>query len=403
MRSAMNIGKIHHMTPYLPETGSDLLNRSMDVMEKSAALAGKLHPVTLQGLIDFLRITNTYYSNLIEDHHTHPIDIERAMAQQYDRDPLKRDLQIEARVHVELEREIDCQIVSNSVQPTSPEFICSIHKRFYEQLPERFRKAPADNETAHISVMPGKYRDHYVKVGNLVPASPEVVGLFMTELDRHYDLNRFARIDKLPAIAAAHHRLMWIHPFLDGNGRVARLFTYACMRAAGVVGYGLWSVNRGFAHFKSDYLSALADADAVRQGDLDGRGHLTQKGLNRFCHFFIETCLDQIAFMEKLLNLDGLLTRIEQYIQLRFRHLIPEVAPLRPEALHLIREAFVFGEFARGQAARLTGLKERTARSLIAELIADGLLVSDTPKGLLRLHFSARLLPIWFPGLGPAG
>lgn len=87
---------------------------------------------------------------------------------------------------------------------------------------------------------------------------------------------------------------------------------------------------------------------------------------------------------------------------MRSRNLIPNAAPLRPEALHLIREAFVFGELARGQAARLTGLKERTARSLLAELIADGLLVSDTPKGPVRLHFSARLLPVWFPDLGPA-
>jgi hypothetical protein len=44
-------------------------------------------------LIDFLRITNTYYSNLIEDHNTHPLDIERAMVQQDDEDPAKRDLQ----------------------------------------------------------------------------------------------------------------------------------------------------------------------------------------------------------------------------------------------------------------------------------------------------------------------
>lgn len=58
----MNIGKIRHMTPYPPERSSDLSDRAMDVIEKSTALAGKLHPVTLQGLIDFLSITDTYYS-----------------------------------------------------------------------------------------------------------------------------------------------------------------------------------------------------------------------------------------------------------------------------------------------------------------------------------------------------
>jgi hypothetical protein len=59
------------------------------------------------------------------------------------------------------------------------------------------------------------------------------------------------------------------------------------------------------------------------------------------------------------------------------------------------------GAFSRGQASRLTGLKERTARSLLSELIDEGLLISDTPKGPVRLHFSAHLLPVWFPDLGP--
>ena len=49
----------------------------------------------------------------------------------------------------------------------------------------------------------------------------------------------------------------------------------------------------------------------------------------------------------------------------------------------------------------MTGLKERTLRSLLSEMIHEGLLTSDTPKGQVRLQFSARLLPFWFPDLGP--
>jgi hypothetical protein len=105
--------------------------------------------------------------------------------------------------------------------------------------------------------------------------------------------------------------------------------------------------------------------------------------------------------MRQMLDLEGLLGRVEQYIRLRADHLIPGVDPIRPEALHLIREAFVFGTFARGQAARLTGLKERTARTLLSRLIDEGLLISHTPKGPVRLQFSAHLLPVWFPDLGP--
>jgi hypothetical protein len=110
------------MTPYLPDGTSELQDQAVDVLQRSAALAGRLHPITLHGLIDFLRITNTYYSNLIEDHNTHPIDIERAMAQQYDSDPVKRNLQIEAKAHVDLEHELDSQIVAGFTRPTAPEF-----------------------------------------------------------------------------------------------------------------------------------------------------------------------------------------------------------------------------------------------------------------------------------------
>ena len=127
--------QIHHITPHLPEIQPSVQDRAVDIAEKSAALASLLHPITMQSLIDFLRITNTYYSNLIEDHNTRPVDIERAMAQQYDKDPAKRDLQIEAKVHVELERDLDLEIAAGIVRPTAPDFIQSIHRSFYAKLP----------------------------------------------------------------------------------------------------------------------------------------------------------------------------------------------------------------------------------------------------------------------------
>lgn len=392
--------QLFHMTPYLPTLSAELQDRAVDLLERSAALSSKLHPVTIQGLVDLLRITNTYYSNLIEDHNTHPIDIERAMAEQYDKEPAKRDLQIEAKVHVGLERKLE-QEISDDTDPVAFDYIRSIHRQFYEKLPNRFKIVTDITGQSAIQVEPGEYRNHYVKVGHLVPVAPEAIGRFMEEFSRQYHLKRYGRIEKLIAVAASHHRLMWIHPFSDGNGRVARLFSGVALKASGLSGYGLWTINRGFARFKREYLAALAYADSPRQGDLDGRGNLSQKGLDRFCNYFFSVCLDQIEFMSHMLDLEKLLDRVEQYIRLRVNHLIPGADPIRPEAIHLIREAFVFGSFARGKAAHLTALKERTARSLLSEMIHEGLLTSDTPKGPVRLQFSAHLLPYWFPDLGP--
>ncbi len=42
---------------------------------------------------------NCYYSNLIEGHDTHPVDIERALRHDYSDDPRTRNLQLEAAAH----------------------------------------------------------------------------------------------------------------------------------------------------------------------------------------------------------------------------------------------------------------------------------------------------------------
>src|SRR6185437_6654834 len=58
-------------------------------------------------LADLMRAMNCYYSNLIEGHDTHPVDIERALKNDYSQDRRKRDLQIEAKAHIDVQRWID--------------------------------------------------------------------------------------------------------------------------------------------------------------------------------------------------------------------------------------------------------------------------------------------------------
>ena len=44
-------------------------------------------------------------------------------------------------------------------------------------------------------------------------------------------LEKYQGDRKLIAVMAAHHRFAWIHPFIDGNGRVGRLLTDAILKA----------------------------------------------------------------------------------------------------------------------------------------------------------------------------
>jgi Fic family protein len=210
---------------------------------------------------------------------------------------------------------------------------------------------------------------------------------------------------KLVAAAAAHHRLMWIHPFLDGNGRVARLFIEAYFHRIPVHGFWLWSVSRGLARRNVDYKSALAGADALRRNDLDGRGNLSNQGLIHFCRFFLEVCLDQAEYMGGLLRLQKLVERIRRYAELRSSGMISGPAGakrLRAEAARMLQEVLVRGEAPRGWVISASGLKERTGRSLLGQLIAEGLLVSTTPKGEVRLGLPISVAGWFFPDLYPA-
>jgi Fic family protein len=45
------------------------------------------------------------------------------------------------------------------------------------------------------------------------------------EFERTYA--RLGKADAILSTAAAHHRLLWIYPFLDGNGGVSRFMSQA--------------------------------------------------------------------------------------------------------------------------------------------------------------------------------
>ena len=93
--------------------------------------------------------------------------------------------------------------------------------------------------------------------------------------------SNLGKADTILASAAAHHRLLWIHPFLDGNGRVARLLSHAMLRDVIDTG-GVWSIARGLARNVGNYKMLLAACDAPRRNDLDGRGDLSEEALAEF-------------------------------------------------------------------------------------------------------------------------
>jgi Fic family protein len=101
---------------------------ALELAQKSAGFRRSLPGSLLASLADLVQAMNCYYSNLIEGHDTHPIDIERALKGDYSKDAKKRDLQLEARAHIDVQRWIDSGSLKG--RAAAADSIKEIHRRF---------------------------------------------------------------------------------------------------------------------------------------------------------------------------------------------------------------------------------------------------------------------------------
>ncbi len=364
------------------------------IVERAARLSVKLREPLRVQVAELTRWMHCYYSNLIEGQQTRVRDIEAALRKDFAAEPKKRDLQQLSLAHLEVQRWASAQADS----PFAPEFIRELHRRFYAKLPEAMRVATTSKGEKTL-LTPGELRDRDVEVGTHVGPPHELVPDLLGHFQWRYESADFSRIQRIIAIGASHHRLAWIHPFRDGNGRAVRLFSDAVIRQLGIDGGGLWSLSRGLARNRTEYYERLSNADHERSssGADDVRGHLSERALWDFCEFTLRVMADQITFMEQLLDLDDLERRIGHYV----RVVDAQVAPEADRIFLLLREALLRGEFPRGEAARIVGASDRTGRSVLTLAIDAGLLVSDTPKAPVRLGLPAKVHETYFPQLFP--
>lgn len=383
------------MDPMLPRDDCrELENLAVDLVAKSNQLAGQIRPEVRESIGDLVRSMNCYYSNLIEGHNTHPRDIDRAMDNKYSADPTQRALQREARAHIEVQRIIDSGKGPDD-PPTSSKYVQWLHEEFCRRLPDESLWVENPATKQRVQVVPGEFRNGDVEIGRHIPPPAHDLSRFMRRFERAYDFDQLSKIKKIIAIAAAHHRLLWIHPFYDGNGRVARLMAHAMLLRSGV-GSSIWSVARGLARNSAEYKARLMAADEARHNDYDGRGAMSEKQLEEFCVFFLRASIDQVEFMESLLQPGELLRRMKLYCD-------DEVAAgrLPNRSMALMREALLMGEFERGRAPEITGYQERRAREILSTLLKKGLLVPTGPKAPVRLGFPLDVVERWFPALYP--
>ncbi|QKE41716.1 MAG: Fic family protein [Ferrovum myxofaciens] len=369
----------------------ELVGMASDLVESSSRLEGLVAKETATELGRLVSGMNCYYSNKIEGTNTKSLDIERALLGKVDQ-PDNTRLRGLAFAHIQAgqwARSHIAEIFDGGIF----RFAKNVHKIFYQHLPE----SDAGN------VAPGEIRLIDVAVGNHV--APSFVGLndFLSRFDSVYgqQLTRSTkggiyRLEAIISTMAAHHRFVWIHPFEDGNGRVARILLDSMLNACGINRHGLWSLSRGLAKTSKQYKSFLEMADSPRQGDLDGRGNLSEKMLCNLIKYELEVARDQSEFMGHMFSLENLEARARGYF-----HRVRTDLPVG--AVDLYVHALKSGVFERMRAGPITGLSERSARDILGSLVREGFLVSDSPKGLVRAGFPMKSLGSLLPDLYPAG
>jgi len=370
---------------------ADLSDKVLQLTQRAAAFRSRLPEGLIDPISGLVREMNCYYSNRIEGHNTHPVDIQRALFGERSRDPKKRDLQQEAVAHIAVQRWIDEDGLGG--RPATVGSVLDIHRRFYDALPESLKWVENPETGEREAVIPGKTRPKHVEVGRHIPVSPGAVERHLHRWERSYaSLGQFETVLNT---AAAHHRLLWIHPFLDGNGRVARLISYAMLRTA-LDTCGLWSVARGLARNTQVYKNHLTACDMQRRNDLDGRGNLSEEALVEFTRFFLDTCLDQIEFMEGVMRPKELRARImawaDDEVRLKRLH----------EKAKLILDHILFnGVLERKDLPGIAGADDRQARRIAQPLVEIGLIRSVSNRAPYNLAFPAELAPRLMPGLYP--
>ncbi len=382
----------HQFEPLLPTLPQPELEAlAEEVCRRAFELKRLVHPITEARIARLLRSINSYYSNRIEGQQTHPKDIERALRKSFSKEPAKARLQRLALAHIRTQEAMEIQLAQTpDVRVFGADFLASLHRGFYERMPQEDRIAPEGD-----AVVPGELRRRDVTVGGHVAPDWRAVPQLLDRAEEVYAGVR-GLSSKLIAIACAHHRTAWVHPFRDGNGRVVRLQSQAALLQHGA-GSALWSVSRGLARDVQAYYGRLADADSPRRGDLDGRGNLSEAGLVAFARHFLETCLDQVIFMAQMLDLSALRTRMQGYLL----YLSQEEKEARVEAVPALHYLFLAGNATRGEFKQMTGLASRSADRTLAALLRRGLLESDSSKGAVRFGLPLDALAYYFPRLYP--
>ncbi|KNC07010.1 cell filamentation protein Fic [Pseudomonas sp. RIT-PI-a] len=356
---------------------------------QAGKLCGVLPTESARRIGGLMRITSSYYSNLIEGQYTEPASLS-ANAPRRNPKVLTKLAVSHIGAQEALERLLRTPRGSTMewAGMFAPSLVARVHRRLFAGAGQAELALTDGRE-----LVPGQLRnvsEKNVMVGDhFAPAWQSILPM-MSRLQAVYGRIGDQRTRLLGALAY-HHRLAFVHPFEDGNGRVVRMLTHLQLAKLGLVS-PLWSLSRGLARQQDEYYRRLRSADQPRRGDLDGRGQLTQSGLLEFVEFMLQVCLDQMKYIEHAMGMATLRQRLERAIAFEPRF---EQAGIKQEVARALHILLTHGEVSRSDFKIYTGLHDRVASGQLNKLVTLGLV--DAPSVKSRQLYPG--LPVWFAQL----
>lgn len=291
---------IWQFEPLLPSRSLDLRTAAEGLRRYDSEFAAALGPQGKVAIVRAVEIANACYSSRMEGYPVSPTDVVSGLQGEFSEDLQTAFNQRIGVAHVLAER-LAFALVCSDESMDMALFARACHEVFYNAIPAPLRLTSDDEKV----VVPGAWREDNRYVGRHLAPAWQSVPRFMERIGKVYSRPDPNPVQRLTDIAAAHHRLAWVHPFVDGNGRVARIVSSALLYRDGVNQHRCWSLQAALARslgggtVGEEYRAAMANADQPRMGSLDGRGNLSAKLLDRFCKFFLECASSEVVRMSQ--------------------------------------------------------------------------------------------------------
>lgn len=399
----------YRLAPALPapEDLEPLRDLALDVLLNSRELEATLAPETGNAIGERVRLFNSLYSNHIEGQTSTYRHIEEGLNRQFSPIQEQRYAQELGTAHVKVEQEVVQAVMDDpKLNVSDPAFIADIHKRFFSYLPEEHQFTHEGEHFTSIPVQPGEFRDHSIGIrGNFgtMPIGPRTKPELLANMEAFGNIFNPANFHgeaKIIAAAASHLKLAWLHPFRDGNGRTVRLYSTCFMAQCGINRANLWSLSRGMAVHRAEYMNGLFIGDPQPIGSDRDKVAFVSENVAMFCDDFLNICIEQIAFMRQQLKLQTIADRIDRFAFNDLNH----YGKHKMDAGRLLRSVFAHGRLERKEAyAVLGGINQRSAQRIINGLIGEGLLNAKDHKAPLSIGLPARAMQAYFPSLCAPG